>query len=178
MASNLPEKEETNIGAHALLITDEGKIVLQQREDKPYIVNPGKITMFGGTLRARENLKAGLGRELLDELEIDIGQFPVKKLGVYYKTKELDGIDYVIHVYLVFDVKLSSLKLHEGAGFLVGKASNLLGNRNLTRITRLALENFLKLKPTTRRIMGFIKTKKHYSDKELERKTEGGGESY
>ena len=45
------DKEETNIGAHALLITSDGKIILQQRDNRPQIVNPGLISIFGGTIK-------------------------------------------------------------------------------------------------------------------------------
>lgn len=132
--------EETNVGVHALLVTLGGEIVLQQRDKNPSIVYSGKISMFGGTIKAGEDLLVGLKRELLEELELDLGKHRVEKLGVFIKTKELDGIDYAIHVYLVFDVNLDDLTLHEGAGFAVGKADELLKNSALTRITRLALE--------------------------------------
>jgi len=43
--------KETNIGTGAILVNPQGKIILQQRDKKPGIVNPGMIAIFGGTLK-------------------------------------------------------------------------------------------------------------------------------
>ncbi|OGM25011.1 hypothetical protein A3D00_04195 [Candidatus Woesebacteria bacterium RIFCSPHIGHO2_02_FULL_38_9] len=137
-------KEETTIGTHCILVTSEGEIILQQRTIDPNIVNSGKIAMFGGTIKTSENLIKGLRRELLEELDLDINEYNVEKLGTYYKTQKLDGIDYTIHVFLVNGIKESDLKLHEGAGFAKGKIDTLLKNPNITRITRLALKDLQK----------------------------------
>ncbi|OGM21660.1 hypothetical protein A2714_02165 [Candidatus Woesebacteria bacterium RIFCSPHIGHO2_01_FULL_38_9] len=137
-----PENEETNIGVHAILTTSDGKVILQQRDSNPNIVNPGKISMFGGTIKKTDSLKKALRRELLEELEFDLKNHPLSKLGTYEKKKQIDGIDYTIHVYVIKEVDLKKLKLHEGKDFVVGKAKEILKNPNLTRITRLALTDY------------------------------------
>jgi len=126
-----------------LIITPNGKIVLQQRDTNPNIVNPGKITMFGGTIKTSDSPETGLKRELFEELELNIDNFEVKKLNTFLKTKELDGTDYIIHVFLVKNVDLDKLKLHEGAEFVCDTAENLLKNPKITRITKLALLDFV-----------------------------------
>lgn len=143
--STIFEREETNIGAHALLITKDNRILLQQRTSDKYITNPGKISMFGGTIKKRESTLTGLKREIAEELNLKIKDDKIKKLGIYIKTKKLDGVDYTIHVFLVNDVKMEKLRLNEGLGFLTGSTKDLLRNKKLTRITRLALEDYYKL---------------------------------
>lgn len=138
--------EETNIGAHALLITDEGKVILQQRDNNPGIVNPGLISIFGGTIKIGDSLEQGLRRELLEELELDIELLTVKKLDTFMKTKELDGLDWEINVYIVNDIKPEKLKVHEGVGFVCDYAEELLKLDKLTRITRLALQSYIESK--------------------------------
>jgi putative hydrolase of the HAD superfamily len=137
------KNEETNIGAHAILVTPRGKVILQQRESVPNILNPGKISMFGGTLKKNEKPKLGLKREIQEELMINIDNFPIKKLSQYRKTKAIDGIDYLIHVFVIKNIFVKNLKLCEGEGFIIGTVEKLLDNKKLTRITRLALEDYL-----------------------------------
>jgi len=138
------DKEETNIGAHALLLTSDSKVILQQRTNDPDITNPGKISMFGGTLKSKDKVLDGLRRELQEELEIDTENYEVEKLGTYLKTKEIDGVDYIIHVYLIETVDLKTIKVHEGEGYILDKPAKLVKNNKLTRITKLALVDLIK----------------------------------
>jgi 8-oxo-dGTP pyrophosphatase MutT (NUDIX family) len=137
--------EETNIGAHAILVTPDGKIALQQRDNNLGIVNPGLITVFGGTLRSSDNLDEGLKSELMEELELDITNYEVSKLGAYHKTKEIDGVDFVINVFIVKDVSIENLKLHEGKNIYCDFAENVINNPKLTRICKLAVADYIKL---------------------------------
>jgi 8-oxo-dGTP pyrophosphatase MutT (NUDIX family) len=135
--------EETNIGVHALLVTNEGKIILQQRDSDPGIVNPGLISIFGGTIKTKDSLEQGLRRELLEELELNIDNLSTTKLGTFLKTKELDGLDWVINVYVIKNVKPENLKIHEGKGYVCDFPEELLKLDKLTRITRLVLQSYL-----------------------------------
>lgn len=139
-----PDVEETDIGSHALLITPEEKIILQQRDTNPNIVNPGKITMFGGTIKASDSPETGLKRELFEELEFNTDNHDTKKLNTFLKTKEIDGVDYTIHVFVVRNVNPHRLKLHEGSGLICDAPENLINNPNITRITKLAIQDFLR----------------------------------
>lgn len=136
--------ESTNIGSHVLLITKDSKIILQQRDNKPGLINSGLISMFGGTLHEGEDQLNGLNRELTEELGDNFQNYQPQFLCTLYKTKELDGIDYTIHVYIINDVELKALDLKEGKAFVVDSIKNLLSNNSLTRITRLALQEYSK----------------------------------
>lgn len=137
------DKEETNIGAHALLITPEGEIILQQREDKPGIVNPGLVSMFGGTIKRNDTVMGGLRRELMEELELDVSHKEVRELGKFFKTKETDGVDWEVNVFVVLNVLLSELKLHEGKEIFCASKDEILKSDKLTRMTRLAVEKYI-----------------------------------
>lgn len=144
-ANTLPDVEETSVGVHAILVTHDNQIILQQREINPKIVNSGLISMFGGTIRKSDTLLEGLERELQEELELNIKEhLPISKLGTFYKTKEFDGVDYEINVYLLYNVNLNKLRLHEGKGFVIGGAEQLVDNPKLTRITSLAIREFIR----------------------------------
>ena len=138
------EKRETSIGAHAILVNSENKVILQQRDETPGIMYPGRISMFGGTLEKGETPEEGLRRELKEELELDANDFEVKKLGVYKKTKEMDGINFTIHVYLVEPIDLEDVNLKEGAGFYMAFASEAVENGKITRITQLVLKDYIE----------------------------------
>lgn len=140
----VPDREETNIGVHALLIAPDGQIILQQRSPDPQIINSGLISLFGGTIRAGEDLIVGLRREIQEELELDLDESKITLLNTYQKTKHLDGIDYRIHVYLVTNINPKLLVVHEGKGMLIETPQKLLQHPKLTRITRLALEDYIK----------------------------------
>lgn len=134
----------TNTGSSAILVTGNGQIIAQQRSLNPGILNSGKIGFFGGVAKPSENPKSCLRRELLEELELDITKLPFSPLGTYSKTVPLDGTDHTTHIFIVAGVTFEDLRLHEGAGFIIDTAQNLLRLDNLTRITRLALEDYVK----------------------------------
>jgi len=137
------DQEETKVGAHAILATAEGKIIIQQRDNNPGIVNPGLIALFGGTLRSGDLIEEGLKRELKEEVNLDVEKYSVAKLNIYHKTKELDGMDYIVHVFLIKGVKTNDIEVHEGLGFICDYPENILKSDKLTRITRLAVEDYL-----------------------------------
>ena len=136
--------EETNIGTGAILVNPQGKIILQQRDKKPEILNPGMIAIFGGILKKGDTVEDGLKRELNEELELDITGYRIKKLGVFIKTVEIDNIDDTIYIFVIKNVKEKSLVVHEGAGYICDWPEKILENKKLTRITRLAVETYLK----------------------------------
>lgn len=147
---------KTKAGAHALLVDSSGKIALVQKSlnytyDKN---NAGKISMFGGGLEMNEDPLNALRRELREELGLDISGKTIHMLNTYHKTKEQDGCDEDVHVFLVKGVDFADLRIQlEGDDVVVkdanekiieGLAGELLMRSNLTRITRLVLEDFAR----------------------------------
>lgn len=136
--------EETNIGANAILVDAEGKIILQLRENIPQIYNPGMVGMFGGTINKAETKLQGLKRELYEEITLVPKDSDIEKLNTYFLTKEQDGIDYSSNVFVVKNVNLKDLKLKEGAGFVHDFPEVVITNPKLTRICKLAVQDFIK----------------------------------
>ncbi|HEX8974266.1 MAG TPA: NUDIX domain-containing protein [Patescibacteria group bacterium] len=132
--------------SHALLITKEGKILLQHKDDNAKILNPGRIAMFGGAVEGSENEMQALERELNEELELELSGHEFYKLNDYLKTIELDGVEHNIHVFVVKNVAKNFLVLHEGQAIIEDTAENFLNNPKITRITKLALNDFVSIK--------------------------------
>jgi len=58
--------------AAALLVLDDGRYLLQLRDDLPHIWYPGHWGLFGGSVDHGEDAVAALRRELREELELDM----------------------------------------------------------------------------------------------------------
>lgn len=137
------EKKPKIQGAYALILTKERNVLLQQRNVNPNIENSGKLAMFGGALDDGEDLLTGLKRELLEELELNIDEYKIEKLNSYAKTKELDGIDHLVNVWIVYDVDFNELKIHEGESIFSCNPKEIINNSRLTRVTNLALQDLI-----------------------------------
>ena len=120
------EPEETNIGVGAILISKYKELILQQRDDIPEIKNPGKISLFGGTLKLNETKWSGLRRELFEELELTFLGAQVEFFKTYQLTKEKDGRDRTIHIYIIKDVDDRKLVLHEGSDIIFERIETVL----------------------------------------------------
>jgi 8-oxo-dGTP pyrophosphatase MutT (NUDIX family)/predicted kinase len=143
-------------GAHALLVTPKGEVMLVLKGPK-YTFNPhnaGKVGMFGGGIETSEAPERALARELEEELELDIRDKQVTPLGSYQKTITEDASDCTVHVFVVYDVDPTTLTLHEGidedteiqdnnSAIMQGAPEALLARTDLTRVTRLALEDYV-----------------------------------
>jgi 8-oxo-dGTP pyrophosphatase MutT (NUDIX family) len=53
----------------ALLVTPDGRYLMQLRDDTPTIIIPDHWALFGGTIEPDESAEAALRRELAEELE-------------------------------------------------------------------------------------------------------------
>jgi 8-oxo-dGTP pyrophosphatase MutT (NUDIX family) len=58
--------------AAALLVTPEGRYLMQHRDDLPHIILPGHWACFGGTIEPGETPEAALRRELEEEIEFRV----------------------------------------------------------------------------------------------------------
>lgn len=147
------ENKSAPNGVHALLLTGDGLLILQEKsfDYKLFPENSGKITMFGGACEEGEAPLACLKRELREELGLDIKNHPFKKLNTYQKTTQLDGVESKVHVYIINDVDPRECTNNESdeaeasAGVCIDHPHSLLKDERLTRITRLAIQEFVKI---------------------------------
>ena len=130
------ECERSYVGA--LLVDTNGKLIAQQRDDKPGITNPGMVSLFGGTSHEGEPPTETLRRELQEELELE-----VKSNNLLLQTVKCEnGTNVACSIYIITGVDAEKLKLHEGAGFATGTPEELL-SRPVTGVTKQAIEAFI-----------------------------------
>jgi ADP-ribose pyrophosphatase YjhB (NUDIX family) len=104
------------------LVTTSGKIIGQQRNDKPDIDNPNLIGSFGGTVEDNEDPLSGAWRELVEE-ETNL-KITKEDIHLYFEdvawrklTAEWEGR----HFYYakIADADLGQLEVYEGQGWAV-----------------------------------------------------------
>jgi 8-oxo-dGTP diphosphatase len=101
------------IVATALIIDAEGRLLLQHRDDKPWIANPGRWGSFGGTIEPYETPQDGFMRELREELNWQPRTFELFDAFPYFGLNNR-SLMYVFAARL--DVPFESLVLGEGQG--------------------------------------------------------------
>ena len=131
------ECERSYVGA--LLVDTNGKLIAQQRDDKPGITNPGMVSLFGGTSHEGELPIETLRRELQEELELEVSSNNLSLQTV----KHENGTNVACSIYIVTGVDAEKLELHEGAGFAMGTPEELL-SRSVTAVTQQAIEAFVE----------------------------------
>ena len=104
------------ITATALLVDREGKFLLQHRDDKPEIANPGLWGSFGGRIDPYETPEDGFLRELQEELGWQPSKYELYS-AVGYRPKEDQSRRNLVYIYgALVDVPLEQLVLGEGQG--------------------------------------------------------------
>ncbi|MGB7315205.1 MAG: NUDIX domain-containing protein [Nodosilinea sp.] len=89
------------------VLYQEGKFLMQLRDDFPHIVYPGIWGFFGGHIEPGENADIGVHRELIEEL----GYAP-PKLALFLQQSDDKTRRYFYHGELT--VPLNELQLNEG----------------------------------------------------------------
>lgn len=136
------ECERSYVGA--LLVDTNGKLIAQQRDDKPGITNPGMVSLFGGTSHEGESPIETLRRELQEELELEVNSNNL----LLQTVKHENGTNVACSIYIVTGVDAEKLKLHEGAGFATGTPEELLSHP-VTGVTQQAIEAFVEAQNAT-----------------------------
>jgi len=125
-----------------LLKTTDNKLLLQQRDNKPGIANPGMIAIFGGTAEVNETPDDCAKREAFEEVGLSINKTELKPLGIYHTTIPDVG-EVESHIFLIEGVKLDNLHLKEGESIFVLDPNQDLTTLNLTPVCRLVLTKYL-----------------------------------
>ena len=89
------------------IIYQDGKYLMQLRDNLPHILYPGVWGLFGGHLEPGEEPEAGLKRELIEEINYDSSQ--LRLFDTYNDDK------YLRYLYFCpLKVELDQLELNEG----------------------------------------------------------------
>ncbi len=119
------------ITAAALLVDGDGRFLLQHRDDKPDIANPGMWGSFGGEVKPYETPHDGFLRELREELSWQPQRFEL------YLAIPYDAVQTLIYIFMApVDVPVDQLVLGEGQGMAVFAPNALPANTtpNLRRL--------------------------------------------
>lgn len=128
-----------------ILIDRNGDFLLQQRDDIPTIVQPGKIATFGGHRELGESFIDCVIREIHEETGLLLAPNRLETVLVYEgEDVEGPGAGVTAAFYAARDIPGERLVITEGALVRV-PVDRLpsLGDK-LTPLTRLALAEFLK----------------------------------
>jgi 8-oxo-dGTP pyrophosphatase MutT (NUDIX family) len=103
--------------AAALLVTKDGRYLLQLRDPKPTILLPDHWACFGGTVDPSETAAAAMRRELIEELEFDapvIEAFTELYIDLPFATPRRDRMSFF--AVPVTEPEIAAMVQHEGAG--------------------------------------------------------------
>ncbi|NJO33649.1 MAG: NUDIX domain-containing protein [Rhodospirillales bacterium] len=124
--------------AGALLFDTDGNFLLQQRDDKPGILHPGRIGLFGGHQEPGESPLECVVREVHEELSYFVPAQHFRHIGTYRDGNSVPTR--TVELYSAADVPAAKLVVTEGALLIVpkGKIAALTGR--LTPSAAAALE--------------------------------------
>jgi 8-oxo-dGTP pyrophosphatase MutT (NUDIX family) len=100
--------------AVGLIVAEDGRVLLQHRDDKPDILEPGVWALFGGHVDSGEDLPAAFLREMDEELGWRPKHFEL------YKSFDLHlpGEHFISNLFAAhLDRPIEELSLNEGQGF-------------------------------------------------------------
>lgn len=99
----------------AIIVLEDGRYLLQLRDDKPGIFFPGHWGLFGGAVEEGEALEPALRRELKEELGLRVADVHlVCQFDFDFKPIGLDFITRVFYEVLLPADTLSRIQLGEG----------------------------------------------------------------
>ncbi len=103
--------------AAALLVTPDGRYLMQHRDDVPHILLPGHWSCFGGAIEPGESPEAAMRRELLEEIEFRAREVsPFTEIEVLFPLAPPRRDRMHFFVVPVAATDLEGMVLHEGQG--------------------------------------------------------------
>jgi len=126
--------------AGALLFDTDGNLLLQQRDDKPGILHPGRIGLFGGHQEPGECPLECVVREVHEELSYFIPPHLFTHLGTC--SDDSTGQTRVIELFVASALPVSALIVTEGTLTMVPRANVAALNGKLTPSAAAALNSY------------------------------------
>ncbi len=131
-----------NANAEILLVRSDGAVILQVRDDKPGISNPGLIASFGGHIEDGEEPLDGAVREINEETNLGLTKNQLQPYRTCHKTKEVHGEDWDVYYFAASNVSEEGLKVYEGAGYTIIRNKKELAEAKTTTLLREVLTDY------------------------------------
>ena len=103
--------------ASAVLVDTQGRLLLQQRDNKPGILHPGMIGLFGGHREGDETFLECVVREVHEEISYFVPPERFEPLFSYRGPHPDIGIR-TVECFLAGDIPLDQVRVTEGALFV------------------------------------------------------------
>ncbi len=131
---------QTGDAVAAIIMVEDGRYLLQLRDDIPRIFYPGFWGCFGGGVSSGEEPAAALRRELREELQFEPKDC-TQILSLEFDLHGINGKKHYRHYYLAATTRAESdrFMLHEGAAMKLFTPAETLALANLTPYDALAL---------------------------------------
>ena len=107
----------THAAAGVMMLTRDGRLILQLRDDIPGIDNPGRITPFGGAAEYGETPVECALRELAEETGLSVDPASMRYLAEMSKV-DFRGNNTACVFYLLCNVDPASLTVTEGTAIV------------------------------------------------------------
>lgn len=130
--------------ASAILLDMSGRFLLQQRDNSPGILHPGKISLFGGHREAGESYLQCVVREIYEEISYFVPPGCFQYLSCYDDNLGPHGAG-TLHCELFFarDLPMQDLVVTEGSLLIVEPSELIALNSQLTPDACFAIRTFL-----------------------------------
>jgi 8-oxo-dGTP diphosphatase len=130
--------------ACAILLDVAGNFLLQQRDDIPGIIHPGKIGLFGGHLEGNETFLQCVAREIREEISFFVPPERFEYLASYEgEDPEVKGRAFRGEFFVTHEIPIQNLTITEGALLMVKPDQLSAIARKLTPTAQFALSAFL-----------------------------------
>ena len=148
MTSGGPKIRE---GAAAILVGNNGRLLLQLRDNLPHVSDPGKIGLFGGRREGDESFLDCVVREVHEEIGLFLPRERFEFIGRYFgPDHSTPGGTRHGEVFVVRDVPVDRLTVAEGSLKIVAMDGLEQIHDLLAPSAKSALEIFLKLEHAQR----------------------------
>ncbi len=129
--------------AGTILVAPDGSLLLQQRDDKPGINDPGMLTAFGGSVEEHETPRQGAVRELHEETNLDFKPEDLRYLITFLRPLPLNGQPRHMTYFTLSNVATSNLEIYEGLGYQsIAVTEEATSQSQLTEATILAVNAY------------------------------------
>lgn len=128
---------------NVILVDPAGHLVLQQRDDKPGIANPGGIDIFGGSAEPSDtSLIQTAARELHEETNASFTIDDLKYFRLYHYPADSESDEAYIAYYGLDAINTAALEVYEGQGYVTVSPDDIDAH-NLPPFVRTVITDFI-----------------------------------